>query len=143
MVTPKDLTPQEQSLATSSVGKDPLALISDLKSQYRCFTAGFYYPSDEAGHNKNKRAKPMKMNLKLGDKVVAAEKVEFNPITENWSLYRLEDGSVVRLRLIVSEIFKLPGSDPITGMPQYLAKSTNIMAVEPPRSSMTNAKEVH
>lgn len=85
----------------------------------------------------------MKMNLKLGDRVVSAEKVEFNPITENWSLYRLEDGSVVRLRLIVSEIFKLPGSDPVTGMPQYLAKSTNIMAVEPARSSMTKAEEIH
>ena len=85
----------------------------------------------------------MKLNLKLGDKVVAAEKMEFNPIAENWSLYRLEDGSVIRLRLIVSEIFKLPGSDPVTGMPQYLAKSTNIMAVEPPRSSMTKTKEVH
>ena len=85
----------------------------------------------------------MKMNLKLGDRGISAEKVEFNPITENWSLYRLEDGSVVRLRLIVSEIFKLPGSDPVTGMPQYLAKSTNIMAVEPARSSMTKAEEIH
>ena len=85
----------------------------------------------------------MKINLNLGDKVVEAEKIDFNPIAENWSLYRLEDGSVVRLRLVVSEIFKLPGSDPVTGMPQYLAKSTNIMAVEPPSSSTTKAREVH
>lgn len=85
----------------------------------------------------------MKINLNLGEKVVEAEKIDFNPIAENWSLYRLEDGSVVRLRLIVSEIFRLPGSDPVTGMPQYLAKSTNIMAVEPPSSSMTKAREVH
>ena len=82
-----------------------------------------------------------KMKLNLGGKAVEAEKMDFKPIDENWSLYRLEDGTVVKLRLIVSEIFKLPGADPLTGMPQFLAKSSNVMAVEPPTSSIT--KGVH
>ena len=81
------------------------------------------------------------MKLNLGGKAVEAEKMDFKPIDENWSLYRLEDGTVVKLRLIVSEIFKLPGADPLTGMPQFLAKSSNVMAVEPPTSSIT--KGVH
>ena len=80
-----------------------------------------------------------KMKLNLGGKAVEAEKMDFKPIDENWSLYRLEDGTVVKLRLIVSEIFKLPGADPLTGMPQFLAKSSNVMAVEPPTSSITKA----
>ena len=82
-----------------------------------------------------------KMKLNLGGKAVEAEKMDFKPIDENWSLYRLEDGTVLKLRLIVSEIFKLPGADPLTGMPQFLAKSSNVMAVEPPTSSIT--KVVH
>ena len=77
------------------------------------------------------------MKLNLGGEAVEAEKMDFKPIDENWSLYRLEDGTVVKLRLIVSEIFKLPGADPLTGMPQFLAKSSNVMAVEPPTSSIT------
>ena len=81
------------------------------------------------------------MKLNLGGKAVEAEKMDFKPIDENWSLYRLEDGTVLKLRLIVSEIFKLPGADPLTGMPQFLAKSSNVMAVEPPTSSIT--KVVH
>ena len=80
-----------------------------------------------------------KMKLNLGGKAVEAEKMDFKPIDENWSLYRLEDGTVLKLRLIVSEIFKLPGADPLTGMPQFLAKSSNVMAVEPPTSSITKA----
>ena len=80
-----------------------------------------------------------KMKLNLGGKAVEAEKMDFKPIDENWSLYRLEDGTVLKLRLIVSEIFKLPGADPLTGMPQFLAKSSNVMAVESPTSSITKA----
>ena len=79
------------------------------------------------------------MKLNLGGMAVEAEQMDFNPIEENWSRYRLEDGTVLKLRLIVSEIFKLPGADPLTGMPQFLAKSSNVMAVEPPTSSITKA----
>ena len=79
-----------------------------------------------------------KIKLNLGGRAVEAEKMDFKPIDdENWSLYRLEDGTVVKLRLIVSEIFKLPGADPLTGMPQFLVKSSNVMAVESPTSSIT------
>lgn len=73
----------------------------------------------------------MKIKMNLGGNVVEAEKMEFKPIEENWSLYRLEDGTVVRIKLIVSDVFKLPGNDPLTGMPQLLVKSTNVMSVEP------------
>ena len=78
-----------------------------------------------------------KIKLNLGGKAVEAEKMSFQPIDENWSLYRLGDGTVVKLRLIVSEIFKLPGADPLTGMPQYLVKSSNVIAVESHASSIT------
>lgn len=72
-----------------------------------------------------------KIKMNLGGNVVEAEKMEFKQIEENWSLYRLEDGTIVKIKLIVSDVFKLPGSDPLTGMPQLLVKSTNVMSVEP------------
>ena len=83
----------------------------------------------------------MKMKLNLGGKTVEGERMEFKPIDENWNRYRLEDGTVVKLRLIVSEIFRLSGADPLTGIPQFLAKSSNVIAVEPPTSPITG--EVH
>ena len=54
-------------------------------------------------------------------------KIDFTMIEENWSHYRLEDGTVIKLRLVVSEIFKLHETDPLIGEPQFLAKSSNIM----------------
>ena len=85
----------------------------------------------------------MKTRLTLGDKIIEAEKMDFKPIDESWSLYRLEDGTIIKLRLIVSEIYKLPGVDPVTRMPLFLAKSSNVMAVDPAASSMTDIKGVN
>jgi len=83
----------------------------------------------------------MKIKMNLGGQVVEAEKMEFKPIDEAWSMYRLDDGTVVRIKLIVSEVFKLPAPDPLTGLPQLLVKSSNVMSVDP---STTTAKgEVH
>jgi len=49
----------------------------------------------------------MKIKMNLGGNAIEAEKMEFKPIEENWSLYRLEDGTVVKIKLIVSDVFKL------------------------------------
>ena len=73
----------------------------------------------------------MKIKMNLGGQTVEAEKLEFKAIEEAWSFYRLEDGTVVKIKLIVSDLFKLPNNDPMTGMPQLLVKSTNVMSVEP------------
>ena len=73
----------------------------------------------------------MKIKITLGGQEVEAQKMEFKPIEETWSLYRLEDDTVVKIKLIVSDVFKLPVNDPLTGMPQFLVKSANVMSVEP------------
>lgn len=74
----------------------------------------------------------MTVKLNLGGKTVEAEKMDFEPINEAWSSYRLHDGTVVKCKLVVSEIFKLPGADPLTGVPQLLIKSSNVTAVDAP-----------
>lgn len=56
----------------------------------------------------------------------------YKPLDEPWSSYRLEDGSVVKVKIVVSDVFKLPIPDPVTGLPQYLVRSSNVMSVEPP-----------
>ena len=74
----------------------------------------------------------MTVKLNLGDQVVEAEKMDFKTLDEAWSSYRLEDGTVVKIKVVASEVYKLPGADPLTGAPQFLMKSSNVMAVEPP-----------
>lgn len=71
----------------------------------------------------------MKTGVILGGKTTEAERIDFTPLKENWSLYRLEDGTVVKLRQSVSEVFKLSGADPVGGQPVYVARSSTEMEV--------------
>jgi hypothetical protein len=32
---------------------------------------------------------------------------------------------------VISDVFKLPMQDPLTGIPQYVIRSSNVMSVEP------------
>src|SRR6476660_252377 len=73
----------------------------------------------------------MKIKMNLGGNVVEAEKMGFKSLEESWSSYKLEDGTIVRIKLVVSDVFKLPAADPLTGLPQLLVKSTNVISVEP------------
>ena len=73
-----------------------------------------------------------KVKINIGDVTIEADSMNYRSIDEPWSLYRLEDGSTIRVKLVISDVFKLPTSDPITGLPQYMIKSSNVMSVEPP-----------
>jgi hypothetical protein len=73
----------------------------------------------------------MKIKMNLGGQTVEADKVDFKAIEEAWSFYRLDDGTIVKLKVVVSDVFKLPTPDPLTGLPQLIVKSSNIMSVEP------------
>lgn len=71
------------------------------------------------------------MKITLGDQVVEGEAMQFTAIEDPWILYKVSDGTVLKLKVVVSDIIKLPGTDPITGFPQYMIRSSNILAVEP------------
>lgn len=84
----------------------------------------------------------MKVKMNIGGRLVETEKINFHPIQEPWSVYRLEDGTTVKLRPVVSDVFKLPTPDPVTGLPQLIIKATNITSIEPPEAALSK-KEVN
>lgn len=63
---------------------------------------------------------------------VDAIQVGFKVVREDWNEYQLSDGSEVRMRLLVSEMFLFPGEYDQEGNPVYLVKSTNMMVVRSP-----------
>ena len=83
-----------------------------------------------------------KVKMNLGGRMMEAERMSFKPMDEPWSLYRLEDGSIVKLKLVVSDVYKLPVPDPVTGFPQIIVRSSNVMSYEPPEAP-TPAREVN
>ena len=61
---------------------------------------------------------------------VDAIQVGFRPTQEYWSEYHLDDGSAVRVKLVVTSIFRLKDQFDTEGNPAYLVNSTNVMAVD-------------
>ena len=65
---------------------------------------------------------------------VDATEVEFQTRKEDWSEYQLMDGSVVKMKLVVSEIFRIEGMYDNERNPVYHIKSTNVAGVRSPDS---------
>ena len=73
----------------------------------------------------------MSIKLVLPDgKEITANQVKFTIGTENFSEYKLEDGNTLKVRVVVGEIYRSDQADPLTGRPNYIVKSTNIISVE-------------
>ncbi len=63
---------------------------------------------------------------------VESEQVDFEVIREDWNEYRLEDGTVLKFKTIVTDIIRTEDHDPTTGNPIYHVRSTNILRVKVP-----------
>lgn len=73
-----------------------------------------------------------KLKVNLGGQSVEAEKMDFTPVQDAWTTCRLIDGTLIKVKVVVQDIFKLPGVDPLTGIPNFLVRSSNVVSVEPP-----------
>ncbi len=73
-----------------------------------------------------------KTKIFLNGQWVPATVVPVTSTQEGWSQYLLEDGSVVKLKLVVSEISKVDGMYEPDGTPVYNAKWSLVLAVTSP-----------
>ncbi len=51
---------------------------------------------------------------------------------EHWNEYLVDDGTVVRIKLIVTEILRVEGEYDPQGNPLYMMTSTNVTSVSAP-----------
>lgn len=70
----------------------------------------------------------MKVNY-LG-RQVDAEEAEFLTRKEDWNEYQLLDGTVIKLKTVVTDIVKIPGERDQDGNQVYQVRSTNIVRVK-------------
>jgi hypothetical protein len=71
-----------------------------------------------------------------GRKVQGTE-VGINRSTEHWNEYVLEDGNIIRLKLVLVRVLKTIEKDMVTGEPVYITNTQNLMTV----SSVREAKK--
>ena len=62
--------------------------------------------------------------------LVDAEELHFTPISEGYSEYKLSNGKIMRVRVVVTEVYCLDEKDEITGKNNYFIKSAPLMTVE-------------
>ncbi|HEY4348533.1 MAG TPA: hypothetical protein VGM80_13175 [Gaiellaceae bacterium] len=68
----------------------------------------------------------------LGGEEVEAEVIGFRSTGEHWNEYLLDDGTVFRIKLVLTEISRLKGRYDEKGDPVYAASHTQVTAVDVP-----------
>ncbi|GMR23499.1 MAG: hypothetical protein BMS9Abin37_1933 [Acidobacteriota bacterium] len=81
-----------------------------------------------------------RVKVKYKNKDVTGESVEFEIEKEDWSTYKLADGTRLRMRTIVSDIMRIDEYDE-QGAPVYLVKSQNILSADVPEHLKKNAQK--
>jgi hypothetical protein len=73
--------------------------------------------------------------------VAAGEDVDFDEKEEHWNIYKLKDGTTLKVKLILIGVKKLKKHNP-DGTPIYLINSQNVVrAVNIPKELMAKPKE--
>lgn len=62
--------------------------------------------------------------------MVDAEELRFTPIKEEYSEYKLSNGKIMRVRVVLTEVYCLDEKDEITGKNNYFIKSAPLVTVE-------------
>ncbi len=74
-----------------------------------------------------------KKRIKTPDgRTVDATELSFRTSGENWNEYLVDDGTVVRIKLVVTDIARVDGEYDAEGNPAYVIKSANVTAISVP-----------
>lgn len=68
--------------------------------------------------------------------MVDATVLTFRTATEDWNEYLLEDGTVLKLKAVMTEVLRLDGRYDPQGNPAYIAQSQNVLGVSAPAELM-------
>ena len=75
-----------------------------------------------------------KIKINFGAEVVEATPVEINQANEYFNQYILEDGTVLRMKLVATKAFRIADRYDQEGNPAYFVQSTNVLSVDCPSS---------
>lgn len=81
-----------------------------------------------------------KMPGPTGEPIDVVE-LSFQNVREYWNEYLLDDGTILKLKAVATEVFKQEGQYDAEGNPIYLLRSKNVMVVSPPDHLKKPAEE--
>lgn len=74
-----------------------------------------------------------KVTINFGGKQVEATPVEVNQSGEKWNEYLLEDGTVLKMKLILKKVLRVDDEFDTEGNPVYVMQSTNVNTITSPK----------
>lgn len=76
-----------------------------------------------------------KIKIKLPDgREVDATPIDINQANEQWNNYILDDGSTLRVKLVITKVSRLDNEYDVEGNSVYLFQSTNVVSVNCPEN---------
>ena len=69
----------------------------------------------------------IKTKVKIGDEWVEGEEINFHAEQDDWHIYKLEDGTTVKLKVIVTKIIRTEKWNPNLNDPIYSISSNTIV----------------
>jgi hypothetical protein len=72
-----------------------------------------------------------RVEMKIGDKTVHGMLVDFETVREEYNSYKLSDGSMVRMKTVVTSIIRTEEFTP-DGEPVYIVNSQNVLVADVP-----------
>ena len=73
-----------------------------------------------------------KIKLNFSGEEVQATPVDINQASEYWNQYLLDDGSVMKIKLVTTKIMRVDDKYDNEGNPLYFVQSTNVVSVNSP-----------
>jgi len=73
-----------------------------------------------------------KIKVNFGDDLVDASPVAINQSSEYFNQYFLDDGTVLRMKLVATRVLRLEDRYDNDGSPVYFVQSTNVLSVDAP-----------
>lgn len=73
-----------------------------------------------------------KIKINFGSELVEATPVDVNQASEYFNQYFLEDGTVLKMKLVATKVFRLDDRYDQEGNPVYFVQSTNVLSVNAP-----------
>ncbi len=76
-----------------------------------------------------------KIRIKLPDgREADATSIEINQASEQWNHYLLDDGSTLKVKLVITKALRIDNEYDVEGNPVYMFQSTNVTSVVSPEN---------
>ena len=74
-----------------------------------------------------------KVMINYGGRQVEATPIDVNQSHEKWNEYLLEDGTVLKMKIVLKKVLRIDGEYDAEGNPIYVMQSQNVTSVNSPK----------